>query len=126
MQIGFPKFADLSSLGDDWKSLYGDPSGATVELFDGQAPLRSHGHLNVAVGLQHNGDVEFGSPDWKVTLSPSFKLTNPKLYQRERVQLLRGEDGETGVSVDKRNSSRHFFLFGKTPADFRLLLRLEV
>jgi hypothetical protein len=78
------------------------------------------------VGLQRNGDVEFGSPNWKITLSPSFTLTNPKLYHREGLQLLRGEEGETGFAVDKGNKTKHFFLYAKVPTDHRLLLRLEV
>ena len=54
MQIGFPKFAaDLHSLGDDWKlSVPQIPAVPHLNSSTGQA-----------LGLQHNGGVEFSSPN---------------------------------------------------------------
>ena len=56
MQIGFPKFAvDLFSLGEDWKfSVPEIPAVPQLNSSTGQA-LR----------LQHNGGVEFGSPNFE-------------------------------------------------------------
>eukprot|EP00026_Physarum_polycephalum_P000009 Phypoly_transcript_00009.p1 GENE.Phypoly_transcript_00009~~Phypoly_transcript_00009.p1 ORF type:complete len:3931 (-),score=966.04 Phypoly_transcript_00009:22-11814(-) len=124
--VGLPKFiGDVAALGEDFISLYGDAQAPTHEISSRRAPLRPIAHLPISVGLQRNGDVEYGSPNWKITLSPSFTLTNPKLYQREGLQLLRGDEGETGFAVDKGGKIKHFFLYAKAPVESRLLLRLE-
>ena len=92
MQIGFPKFAaDLYSLGDAWK--FSVPEISAVPQLNSSA--------NQALGLQHDGGVEFGSPNLEghpychPSSSPIPSSTSER--ERERVHLLRGEDDETGL-----------------------------
>lgn len=89
--------------------------------------VRTHHSLRgLEVGLSITGDVEFSAPGWKVKLSPSnFEVTAPKLYKGESIQVLRGEDAETGLSFDT-DFSRHFFLFGKPPLSKKISVNLEV
>jgi hypothetical protein len=78
------------------------------------------------VGLAFDGAVSFEAPDWKFQVAPlHFDLSAPKLFHSDGLHLLRGDDGEIGVSFDK-NSSRHFFFFGKAPAFPKFSLGLKV
>jgi hypothetical protein len=119
----FPSFKPSTS----WLALlYGKAVAALSALAHGQPAKHNHPALNdLEVTLVADGTVEFGNPTWKVKLSPqNFSLTAPKLFKNDGVQLLRAEDGETGLSFDK-TSSRHFFLFGKQPPS-KIVLQLDV
>lgn len=107
--LKFPKF----KLNSKWKKLlYGN-----VELFElpsGQLSIHAHPSLNgINVELSHDHNVNFSTPDWKLSVLPlSFNISAPKLFHGDGLHLLRGDDGEIGVSFDK-NASRHFFFVGK-------------
>jgi hypothetical protein len=120
--IKFPKFHLPSS----WrKSLYGDAE-TSIEVPHGQLSLHIHPHLNLNVGLSLEGIVSFDSPDWKLHVSPlHFHPSAPKLFSGEGLHLLRGDDGEIGVSFDKR-SSRHFFFLGAALPSPKFSLKLQV
>lgn len=118
----------MFKINKSWFSvLYGDIVSALTALSHGQPARFPHPALNnLDVTLSGDGAVEYGNQSWKVKLHPkSFHLASPKLYKREGLQLLRADDGETGLSFDK-NSSRHFFFFGKPPASSKFTLQLEV
>lgn len=66
------------------------------------------------------------APDLNLSVFPlDFSLTAPKLSKADGLHLLRGEDGEIGISFDKR-SSRHFFFLGKAPTLPKFSLGLKV
>lgn len=78
--------------------------------------------------MSWDGSVEYGSEEigWKVKLSPvGLNVTNARLLAREGLQVLRGDDGETGLSFDK-SSSRHFFIIGKSLSSTKFQLQFEV
>lgn len=106
--------------------MYGS-AGSLSSLPPSLPSRHSHPTLdNLEVSLFPDGAVEYSAPDWKVKLAPiNFSLSSPShVYKGEGLQLLRGEDGETGLSFDGK-SSRHLFLFGTTPPS-ELSLQLEV
>jgi hypothetical protein len=120
----FPHF----KLGSAWtKSLYGDLNLPHIEIPHGQLALHLHPSLNnLNVGLSLDGVASFEAPDWNLSVSPlNFSLSAPKLSKGDGLHLLRGEDGEIGVSFDKQ-SSRHFFFFGKAPSFPKFSLGLKV
>lgn len=128
LQLGLPAFSikfPHFSLGGQWAAaLYGNTE--LIPLHNTLVSSESPPSLpSLEVGLSLSGDVEFSAPDWKVRLSPDFHVASPKLYKGDGVHLLRGDDGETGFSFDKK-SARHFFVFAKAPASPKLQLRLEV
>lgn len=121
-QFEFPHF----HFGKAWrKSLYGDVSVAPVEVPHGQHAAHSHPSLDLNVGLTWDGAASFDAPDWKLNVVPAWSLSAPKLHKGEGLHLLRGDDGEIGISFDK-NSSRHFFLLTKAPASPKFSLHLKV
>jgi hypothetical protein len=52
-------------------------------------------------------------------------LASPKLFNGEGLHLLRGDDGEIGVSFDK-HSSRHFFFVGAALPSPKFSLKFQV
>ena len=118
LQHGFPSFAlqfPKFKLGSSWSaSLYGDLDAPHIEVPHGQLSTHTHPHLgNLNVGLSLDGTASYDAPDWKLVIAPtSFSVSAPKLYTGAGLHLLRGDDGEIGISFDK-NSSRHFFFIGK-------------
>lgn len=106
--------------------LYGRGEANLAPVAAGHPSVEAHPSLNrLEVALAPNGEVNFGNPTWKVKLAPvGLDLANPKLYRRDGLQLLRGDDVETGLSFDK-DTTRHFFFFGKS-APSKLQLKLEV
>lgn len=127
LQISLPSFPSFPSfkLSKPWiNTLYGNASTfnpvTATHLPRQHTPLR-----NLHVSLSTNGAVEYGDSEWKIRLAPvGYSLTSPTLYESDELQLLRGSEGETGLSFYK-DSSRHFFVFGKIPSS-KLLLSLEV
>lgn len=122
--LKFPNF----KLGKSWsKSLYGSLDTPRVELPHGQLSAHSHPSLNgINVSLSLDGAVSFDSPDWKFGVAPlHFGLSAPKLYHGDGLHLVRGDDGEIGISFDK-NASRHFFFLGKAPSSPKFSLGLKV
>lgn len=109
------------------KSLYGSLDTPTVEVPHGQLSLHAHPSLNgLNVGLGLDGGVNFDSPDWKFGVAPlHFSLSAPKLLRGDGLHLLRGDDGEIGVSFDKK-SSRHFFFIGFALPSPKFSLGLKV
>lgn len=97
------------------KTLYGDSSPALSPVPNNLPSVQPHPSLNgIKVGLAVDGAVNFESADWKFGVSPpSLALSSPQLLHGEGLQLLKVDDGEIGVSFDKK-STRHFFLFGKS------------
>ena len=96
--------------------MYGKLETSHLQLPEGQLP-NPHFHpalKGLQVGLSADGVVEFESPDWKLAVLPiHFNISPPKrLFQGPDVHLLRGEDGEIGLTFDK-DSSRQFFFIGK-------------
>ena len=64
--------------------------------------------------MKENGRVEFGLLGWKVEFYISnFSLSSPKLFQREGLQLARGENADVGVAVDTTGTIRLFYCFEK-------------
>jgi hypothetical protein len=129
-QLGLPSFAlkfPHFKLGSAWtKSLYGDINLPHIELPHGQLSLHAHPSLGLNVGLSLDGVASFSAPDWNLSVSPlNFSLSAPKLSQGDGIHLLRGEDGEIGISFDKQ-SSRQFFFFGKSPSLPKFSLGLKV
>lgn len=131
MQLDLPSFSlkfPSFRLGKSWlTTLYGSGNPSLAPVPRGQLAVHSHPSLhNLEVALSAAGEVEFASgSEWKVKLVPeNFSILRPTLLSGTGLQLLRGEDGETGLSFDEK-STRHFFVFGKTPAP-KLLLKLEV
>lgn len=120
------KFPDFK-LDSKWlKSLYGSFDVPPVELPHGQPAIHLHPSLNLNVSLNLDGSANFEAPDWKFGVSPlSFGLSSPKLLLANGLHLLRGEDGEIGISFDKK-SSRHFFFFGKAPSVPKFSLSFKV
>jgi hypothetical protein len=97
-----------------------------IEIPHGSLALHAHPSLNLNVGLSLDGIASFEAPDWSLSIAPlQFALSAPKLSKGDGLHLLRGEDGEIGISFDK-NSSRHFFFFGKAPAFPKFSLDLKV
>jgi hypothetical protein len=98
-----------------------------IELPHGQLALHAHPSLNnINVGLSFDGIATFEAPDWKLAVSPlHLSLTVPKLFSGDGLHLLRGEDGEIGISFDKK-SSRHFFFLGKGLPSPKFALKLKV
>jgi hypothetical protein len=98
-----------------------------VEVPHGQLALHLHPSLgNLNVGLSLDGVASFDAQDWKLEVVPShFSLSAPKLFSADGLHLLRGLDGEIGISFDK-HSSRHFFFFGKAPSLPTFSLGLKV
>ena len=122
--LKFPKF----KLGSSWsRSLYGDADVSPIEVPHGQLSIHRHPSLNdISVGLAVDGTAHFDAPDWKFAVSPlHFSLSAPKLLNAAGIHLLRGDDGEIGISFDKQ-SSRHFFFFGKAPSIPRFSLAFKV
>jgi hypothetical protein len=117
-------------LGKSWNAtLYGKKGLPSLKPVPRDHPSHfSHPSLNnIGVDFSVNGEIEFSAPGWKVKFTPNFPLTSPQLLLGDGLQLVRGDDGETGIAFDKK-SSRHFFLFGKNPSPPtpKLLLQLEV
>ena len=131
IQIGMPSFSlkfPTFKLGKSWTaSLYGDLDAPRVELPSGQLALHAHPALNnLTVGLSFDGAATFEAPDWRFAISPlHLSLTAPKLFSGDGLHLLRGDDGEIGISFDKK-SSRHFFFIGKSLASPKFSLKLKV
>ena len=76
-----------------------------------------------ALRLQHNGGVEFGSPNLEghPYCHPSSSPIPSSTSAREKEFTCFAARTMRLVSIDKRNSSRDFFLFGKNPQpDIRL------
>lgn len=98
-----------------------------IDVPHGHLSLHLHPSLNnLNVGLASDGVASFEAPDWSLSVVPlSFSLSAPKLSKADGVHLLRGDDGEIGISFDK-NSSRHFFFFGKAPSLPKFSLGLKV
>ncbi len=122
--LKFPSF----KLSSAWrKSLYGDLKIAPIEVPHGEFAIHVHPHLNnINVGLSLDGTADFSGPDWKLHVaSLQFSVTTPTLYKGDGLHLLRGEDGEIGISFDK-NSTRHFFLLGKAPSLPEFSLQFKV
>jgi hypothetical protein len=122
--LKFPNF----KLGSSWtKSLYGDIDLPHVELPHGHLSLHLHPSLNnLNVGLSIDGIASFEALDWQLSVSPlDFSLSTPKLSKGDGLHLLRGVDGEIGISFDK-HSSRHFFFLGKAPTLPKFSLGLKV
>jgi hypothetical protein len=87
-----------------------------VKLSHPQPSILPHPSLGgIKVSLSWESVVAFEGPDWKLSATPSLSISSPQLIQGEWLQLLRGEDGEIGISFDK-GSSRHFFLLGSVPS----------
>jgi hypothetical protein len=86
-----------------------------------------HPHLgNLNVGLSFDGTASFDAPDWKLSVAPpNFAVSVPTLYNGAGLHLLRGDDGEIGISFDK-NSSRHFFFIGKPLSAPKFAINLKV
>ena len=129
LQISPPSFAGKFpnfKLSKSWLPiLYGHSGANLAPVAGGHPTLESHPSLNgLEVALAENGEVEFGNSSYRVKLSVNFDVPSPKLYRRDGLQLLRGDDVETGLSFDK-DTTRHFFFFGKA-APSKLLLNLEV
>ena len=131
LQLGLPSFAlkfPKFKLGSAWtKTLYGDLNLPHVELPHGQLSIHLHPALNnLNVGLSLDGVASYEAPDWALSVrSLHFSLTAPNLTKGDGLHLLRGEDGEIGISFDKQ-SSRHFFFLGKAPASPKFSLELKV
>jgi hypothetical protein len=131
LQLGLPSFAlkfPKFKLGSKWtKSLYGSLDAPSFEVPHGQLSLHVHPSLhNLEVGLGIDGTVTFDSPDWKLGVSPlHLSVSQPKLLKGDGLHLLRGEDGEIGVSFDKK-SSRQFFFLGKALSAPKFSLGLKV
>lgn len=97
-----------------------------LEIPYGNLALHLHPSLNLNVGLSLDGIASFDSPDWKLSVAPlQLEISAPKLLHGEGLHLLRGDDGEIGISFDK-NSSRHFYFLGKAPALPKFSLNLKV
>ena len=81
----------------------------------GQVASQTHAALNnIEVGVKENGRVEFGLLGWKVEFYISnFSLSSPKLFQREGLQLARGENADVGVAVDSTGTIRLFYCYGE-------------
>ncbi len=110
------------------KSLYGDINVPLLELPQGQPSVHLHPHLNnLNISLALDGSVTFDAPDFNFQVAPiGLSLSPPtKLFKGEGLHLLRGEDGEIGISFDK-NSSRHFFFIGKAPTTPKFALLFKV
>jgi hypothetical protein len=131
LQLGLPEFTfkfPHFKLGSSWtKSLYGDLSTPQIEVPHGQLSLHLHPHLNnLNVGLSLDGVASFEAPDWQLSMSPlHLSPSSPKLFNGSGLHLLRGVDGEIGISFDK-HSSRHFFFLGKAPSLPKFSLGIEV
>jgi hypothetical protein len=81
-----------------------------VKLPHLQPSIHAHPGLHgINVSLGWDSEVSFDGPDWKLTAVPLFTINAPQIHHGDWLQLLRGEDGEIGISFDK-NSSRHFFM----------------
>lgn len=117
----FPSF----KLGKSWTTtLY----GRDLQSLKPVAPPASNtlkGLNNIHASLHPNGEVVYTTSGWQVKLTPNFHLTGAQVLQSGTLQLVRGDDGETGINSDLK-STRHFFLLGKSPASAKLLLQLEV
>lgn len=98
-----------------------------MEVPHGQLSLHRHHSLNdLDVGLSLDGIASFDSPDFSLSVAPlHFSLSAPKLLNGAGLHLLRGLDGEIGISFDKQ-SSRHFFFLGKLPSAPKFSLNLKV
>jgi hypothetical protein len=106
--------------------MYGTPDAPRVEVPKGLLSIHPHPTLNgINVGLNVDGTVSFEAPDWKFHVASQLSLSGPKLYHSDGLHLLRGEDGEIGVSFDK-SSSRHFYFLGKSLALPKFSLGLKV
>ena len=127
----FPNFR----LGKAWTtSLYGDAGddAQPEEYSKEHHAVHSHPALqNVPAALRWDGQVEYGSEEngWKIKIIPTtFPISTSsdrQLILRHGLQLLRSTDYECGLSYDK-SSSRHFFIFGKSPSSTRFALQFEV
>lgn len=93
--------------------MYGTLDTPHIEIPHGQLSIHVHPHLNhLTVGLSLDGVASFDAPDWKLAIAPAhFSVSAPILLNGAELHLLRGDDGEIGISFDK-NSSRHFFFIG--------------
>jgi hypothetical protein len=128
-QLGLPSFSlkfPNFKLDSKWtKFLYGS-ADTHIEIPQGQLALHLHPSLNLNVGLSAEGLASFTAPDWKFSAAPlNLDLSSPKLFHGEGLHLLRGDDGEIGLSFDKR-SSRHFFFLGKAPSGRKFSLGFKV
>ena len=120
IQIGLPHFAlkfPTFKLSSGWtKSLYGDLNTPAVKLPHLQPSIHAHPSLNgIKVGLSWDSVASFEGPTWKLSAVPSMSIISPQLHQGEGLHLLRGDDGEVGISFDK-HSTRHFFVLTNLPS----------
>ncbi len=118
----FPSFKFNSAW---FKSLYGSSGSPLVAVPSGDITLPNPS-LGLNFSLSLDGLLTFGGPDWSLKLAPiSVSVRDPQLFTRDGLLLVRGEDGEFGVSFDKQ-SSRHWFFIGKPLSSPKFGLKFEL
>ena len=82
-----------------------------MRLTPGQRSIHIHPSIGFEVELNLDGSIRFDAPDIKLNVScPSFSLPKGKLLHGKGLHLLRADDGDIGLSFDKK-SSRHSLRF---------------
>lgn len=116
------KFPTFNLTGAWHKTLYGDDDGTTVAV---ESSRHSHPSLDLNVELSPIGEAKFDAPDWNLITLPPVTLEAPKLLQRKGLHVVRGEDGEIGLSFDNK-TSRQFFVLGRSPSFPEFSLKFKV
>jgi len=123
--LKFPSF----KLARPWLvTLYSEGTSPLSPQAPNQTIQHTHAHLpNVTLSLSPDGALSYDGPDFSVGFSPiGIAFANAQLLRSDGVAVLRGDDGEQGVSFDKSGASRHFFFLGKALPSPKFSLKLKV